>query len=215
MPRTKTSGVPPAEAEELRTQALLEIAAAVFLEQGYEAASTAEIAKRASASKQTFYARFPSKEKLFLAVIDYQTSKLPERFRLLFEQSRPVRLVLLDTARALLTIVLSPEHVALSRIIYMEARQFPEAARYLVERGPDRVVNHVADYLRAQDRAGFLRVQDPLLASTHFTGLVVGDLFHRALLGLNQHKSKKALERRVESSVDAFLKIYDVEPGAL
>ena len=209
MPRPKPTGILPAQAEQLRIHSLLDVAAEVFLEQGYEAASMAEIAKRASASKQTFYARFPTKKNLFLAVIDHRTSRLPERFRLLSEQSRPVRLVLLDMARALLSIVLSPENVALSRIVYMEARQFPEAARYLVERGPDRARDDVADYLRKQDRSGLLRVQDPLLASTFFAGLVVGDLFHRALLGMNQHKSKKALEHRAESSVDAFLTIYE------
>ena len=208
MPRPKPTGLPPAEAEQIRTHALLDVAAEVFLEQGYEAASTAEIAKRASASKQTFYTRFPTKEKLFLAVVDYRTSRLPERFAVLFEQSRPVRLVLLDTARALLSVILSPEHVAISRIIYMEARHFPEVARYLIERGPDRVRDSVATYLHKQSQLGLLQVDDPLLASTHFAGLVIGDLLHRALLGMNQIRSKKALESRAESSVDAFLKIY-------
>lgn len=210
MPRPKSNGLPPAQAQQLRTNMLLDVAADIFLEQGYEAASTADMAKRANASKQTFYTRFATKEKLFLAVIDYRTSKLPERFSFLFEQTSPVRLVLLDAARALLSVILSPEHIALSRIIYMEAPRIPEAARYLVERGPDRVRISIADYLSKQDRLKLIRVEDPLLASTHFTALVVGDLLHRALLGMNQHKTKKARETRVESSVDAFLKIYAV-----
>lgn len=208
MPRPKSTGLSPAQAEQLRTNALLDTAAQVFLEQGYEAASTAEIAKRAGASKQTFYARFPTKEKLFLAVINHRTSKLPEKFPLLFAQTCPVREVLSDIAHVLLHEILNPEHVALSRIVYMEAKRFPEAARYLVERGPDRAIVAVANYLSKQDQFGLLRVEDPLLASTQFSALVVGDLFHRALLGMNQHKSRKALDARVISSVNAFLKIY-------
>ena len=208
MPRPKPNGLPPAEAEQLRTDALLDRAAEVFLEQGYEATSTAQIAKHASISKQTLYARFQTKEKLFLAVIDHRTSKLPEQFSILFEQTRAVRPVLLDAARALLSVILSREHIDLSRIVYMEAPRIPEVARYLVERGPDRVKISIADYLSRQSRLRLLRVDDPLLASTNFTALVVGDLLHRALLGMNRHKTKKALEARVESSVDAFLKIY-------
>ena len=208
MPRPKPNGLPPAQAKQLRTDALLDKAAEVFLELGYEAASTAEIAKRASVSKQTLYAGFRTKRKLFLAVIDYRTSKLPKRFLVLFEQTHPIRAVLLDTARALLSVILSPDNVALSRIVYMEAPRIPEAARYLVERGPDRVGILIADYLSKQDSLKLIRVEDPILASTHFTALVIGDLLHRALLGINQYKTKKALETRVENSVDAFLKLY-------
>lgn len=208
MPRPKSTGLSPAQTEQSRINALLNTAAEVFLEQGYEAASTAEIARRAGASKQTFYARFPTKEKLFLAVINHRTSKLPERFPLLFEQTWPVRDGLSAIANVLLYEILSPEHVALSRIVYMEATRFPEAARYLVERGPDRVRFSVANYLRKQDELGLLQVEDPLLASTQFSALVVGDLFHRALLGVNQHKQRRALAARVASSVEAFLRIY-------
>ncbi len=67
MPRSKSAGLDPEEGEKLRTDRLLDLAAEVFLELGYEGTSTALIAERAHASKQTFYARFPSKEKLFLA----------------------------------------------------------------------------------------------------------------------------------------------------
>lgn len=116
--------------------------------------------------------------------------------------------MLSDIAHVLLYEILRPEHVALSRIIYMEATRFPEAARYLVERGPDRVRVAVANYLSKQDELGLIRVEDPLLASTQFFALVIGDLFHRALLGMNQHKSRKLLAARVASSFDAFIKIY-------
>jgi TetR/AcrR family transcriptional repressor of mexJK operon len=208
MPRPKSTGRPPAEEELLRTLALLEIAAQVFLEQGYEAASTTEIARRANASKQTFYMRYPTKEKLFLAVIDYRTTKLSEQFSLIFAKSDPVRHVLVETARTLLSAILSKEHIALLRIVYMEAPQFPEAAKLLAERGPDRGTSALAEYLSVQSRQGFLDLEDSLVAAQQFGGLVVGDLVHRALLGLINPKLKSLLQTRVETSVDAFLKIY-------
>lgn len=207
MPRPKPTGLPPAEEERLRTKELLEVAGQVFLEQGYQAASTAEIAKRANASKQTFYARFPSKEKLFLAVIDYRTTKLSDRFSVILRKNDPVRQVLVETARTLLTAILSPEHIALVRIVYMEAPQFPEAAEYFIERGPDRTISALADYFSSQTQLEAVHKQ-PLLAAQHFAGLVVGDLVHRALLGLKSTRLKSAWQTRVETSVDAFLKIY-------
>lgn len=208
MPRPKSTGLSPAEAGRIRVDHLLDIAAAIFLEQGYEGASTTEIAKRANASKQTFYTRFASKEKLFLAVIDHRTSKLPAQFELLFEKTLPIRQVLLETARALLTAILSPEHIALLRIVYMEAPHLPEAAKLLLERGPDRGTDALAQYLNAQTRLRTVKVENPLVAARHFVGLVVGDLVHRELLGFTQARPKKALQSRIETSVDAFLKIY-------
>ncbi len=192
----------------MHTGKLLDVASQVFLEQGYEAASTNEIAKRAKASKQTFYVRFQTKEQLFLAVIDYRTSKLSEQFSLLFSKSDPVRQVLVEVARTLLSVILSKEHIALLRLVYMEAPHFPNAAKLLVERGPDRGTDMLADYLKTQAKLGSLQATEPLLAAQQFSGLVVGDLVHRALLGFANPKLKNLLETRVETSVDAFLKIY-------
>ena len=47
MARPKSSGLPKAEEEQLRRKHLLDVAAEVFFEMGYDAASTAEIAARA------------------------------------------------------------------------------------------------------------------------------------------------------------------------
>lgn len=208
MPRSKPTGLLPAEAEHLRQDRLLDIAAEVFFERGYERASTAEMARRASASKQTFYTRFESKEKLFLAVIDHRTSKLPERFKLLFRGTEPIKHVLIKTAHALFSVILSVEHVQLLRIVYMEAPQLPEAARLLLERGPDQGLACLAEYLKLQPRSSGLCIEDGLLAAQQFSGIVVGDLVHRALLGPPFAHTSRTLKTRIQTSVDAFLKIH-------
>jgi AcrR family transcriptional regulator len=66
-------------AEERREQV---IAAAVheFAEQGYQAASTAAIARRAGISQPYIYALFPSKQDLFLAVHDRVVGRIHAAF---------------------------------------------------------------------------------------------------------------------------------------
>src|SRR5258708_16326718 len=59
-----------ARLDEERLTELLDVAAEVFISEGFSAASTNEIARRANSSKTTFYSRFPTKEHLFLAVIE-------------------------------------------------------------------------------------------------------------------------------------------------
>ncbi|HEX4578938.1 MAG TPA: helix-turn-helix domain-containing protein [Candidatus Dormibacteraeota bacterium] len=58
------------------------IAAAIreFAEQGYQAASTAAIARRAGISQPYIYALFPSKQDLFLAVHDHVMGRIQRGF---------------------------------------------------------------------------------------------------------------------------------------
>jgi TetR/AcrR family transcriptional repressor of mexJK operon len=208
MPRPKSSGLPKAEEEQLRLANLLDAATEVFFEVGYEGASTAEIAARAHCSKRELYSRFVSKEELFLAVIDYRTAKIADRLTVLFQQDRPIRELLLDIARELLRSLLSDEHSALMRLVYTRALQFPKAAQFMTQRGPDRGVAKLAAHLKQQASQGTLAIPDSQLAAQHFAGLLVGDLVHRAMLGQEVPSSQKQIEMRSEATVAAFLKIY-------
>ncbi|GHG58735.1 ScbR family autoregulator-binding transcription factor [Streptomyces griseocarneus] len=59
-------------------QSILEAAAVVFDERGYDAATITEILARAEVTKGALYFHFASKEELALAVIDAQMSTIPE-----------------------------------------------------------------------------------------------------------------------------------------
>jgi TetR/AcrR family transcriptional repressor of mexJK operon len=208
MPRPKSSGLPKAEEERIRLTQLLDAATEVFFEMGYEAASTADIAARAHSSKRALYSRFASKQELFMAVIDYRTAKIADRVTALFKEERPIRELLLDVARELLRSLLSREHTALMRLVYTQALQFPKAAQFLTERGPDRGIAKLAAHLRKHGAGGTLAIPDYQLAAQHFAGLLVGDLVHRAMLGQEVPSSQKQIEVRAEAAVNAFLTIY-------
>jgi AcrR family transcriptional regulator len=68
------------KAEDRREQ-VLEAAIKEFAEQGYHAASTAAIAKRAGISQPYIYALFPNKQELFLAAHDRVIGRIRTRFR--------------------------------------------------------------------------------------------------------------------------------------
>src|ERR1700728_2150317 len=63
------SGRPPRELAGQVEERILDAAARVFLERGFQGASVDEIAEAASAGKPTIYARFPNKQALFTAVV--------------------------------------------------------------------------------------------------------------------------------------------------
>lgn len=208
MPRPKSTGLPREEEEKLRVDALLDVAAEVFLASGLQGASTAEIARRARASKQTLYARFPSKEKLFLAVIERRMSRMTKLFGALLDERAPLRQVLLEVGHHFFEAVLGNENISLLRVIYMESPHFPQIGRAFVESGPERGIARFAAFLSGRMKAGILKKEDPQLAAEHFLSLIHGLSMQRALVGLPPPRSKKQLSARIEKSVDLFLAMY-------
>ena len=77
------SGRPPRELAGEVEERILDAAAKVFLERGFEGASVDEIADVARAGKPTIYARFPGKEALFAAVMARTCAKSPAPSRAL------------------------------------------------------------------------------------------------------------------------------------
>jgi AcrR family transcriptional regulator len=74
------SGRPPRELAGEVEERILDAAAEVFLERGFEGASVDEIADVARAGKPTIYARFPGKEALFTAVVERNVREITSSF---------------------------------------------------------------------------------------------------------------------------------------
>ncbi|WP_442886340.1 TetR/AcrR family transcriptional regulator [Edaphobacter sp. HDX4] len=151
------------------------------------------IAERAHASKQTFYARFPSKEKLFLAIIDRKLAEVFQRFQSLLQPEGPVREALLDFGRIALEVLLSPEHVALVRIVQMETNRFPEIGKSFYKSDPGRGLKQLAGYSREQSRRGTLAIEDPDAAGEHFLDLIAGGFLGEDVAARRRSTLKKAL----------------------
>jgi AcrR family transcriptional regulator len=78
-PGSAPAARPRFSADERREQVVL-AAIAEFAEQGYQAASTAAIARRAGISQPYIYALFPSKQDLFIAVHDEVIGRIRRAF---------------------------------------------------------------------------------------------------------------------------------------
>jgi len=80
---TPAAAAGPRQTAEDRREQVLKAAISEFAELGYQAASTAAIARRAGISQPYIYALFPNKQELFLAVHD----RVVSRIRATFEQA--------------------------------------------------------------------------------------------------------------------------------
>ena len=119
------------DALKLREQ-ILAVATELFLDQGYGSTSIEAVAARAGVSKRTFYDRFDDKAALFAAVVHRIIDNIrpPPHVPLLAGANLPD--ILRRLAGLILQAALSPQAIALHRLVTGESRRFPELA-YAVE----------------------------------------------------------------------------------
>jgi len=182
---------------------ILDVAESLFLGHGFGTTSIEAVAKRAGISKRTFYHRFPGKERLFEAVV-----------RRLIERWLPLDAGLVEapsladglrlTAEHLLKIALTPEALALHRIVIAEAQQFPELARMMHEIGSASGIERIAKQLEPRIKSGELRAIDPRFAAEEFILMVVTGPQRRAL-GLATPLTAVELSAWARDAVALFL----------
>jgi AcrR family transcriptional regulator len=191
-----------------RIAELLDVAAEVFIADGFAAASTNEMAGRANASKTTFYSRFPTKEDLFLAVIERRMTKIFEQVAKFPERST-VESTLRLFAANLLHIALSPEQISLIRMISMESGRYPELAKRFYENGPRRGEEALATYLAGQIKIGHLRKENPLMMARHLMSLITGSPVRWFVLGFDSEPiAERSLSKHINGVVSLFLRAY-------
>lgn len=124
-PRRKGGRPPRADAQKLQI-AILDAAEDIFLEHGFSSGAVDAIAAKAGTSKQTLYARFGTKEALFIAV---SNRLLAPRFDPISASDRPLRDALIQAAEQILTAILDPKLIRMHGIILAEASRFPQLAQ--------------------------------------------------------------------------------------
>jgi AcrR family transcriptional regulator len=197
-------GRPPLDAADRKR--ILDVTARVFLERGYERASTAEIARRAHTSKQTLYNLFPSKAALFVAVISAHTEDLFARHVEYIESGAPPQEALTDMGLHLLKLFSAPRFLALYRILVAEAPNFPDLARLLWDNCMIRGRELLAEYLRSR-RVGGPRYDR---SAAQFISFILGDFVINHMLNPDIELSDRAMQTRVREAVRDFLLLHPV-----
>jgi TetR/AcrR family transcriptional regulator, mexJK operon transcriptional repressor len=87
--------------------------------------------------------------------------------------------------------------------------RFPELAKVLYELGPKRAIGILAAMMEGLANRGLLRVDDPVVAASHFNWLVMSEALNRAMLLGDQAIPRPAeLRRHAEDGVRVFLAAY-------
>lgn len=194
--------------DEDRVAELLDVATEVFIEHGFEGASTNEIAKRANCSKTTLYCRFPTKEALFIAVLERRMEAIFKELDSALPNDAPLEQTLMEFSTRVLRIALSDEKICLQRVVSMEAERFPELAARYFALGPERGQERLSGYFREQIKRGRLIKEDPRLMAEHLISLITGGPVTWKVLGLHDNSGSKDHRKQLEAALKVFLRAY-------
>jgi TetR/AcrR family transcriptional regulator of autoinduction and epiphytic fitness len=199
--------------DEQRVAVLLDAATEVFLEHGFEGASTNDIARRANCSKTTLYSRFATKQDLFIAVLERRTEAIFKQVFMALPADGPIEDALIEFGSRVLRITLSDKQIRLQRVISMEAERFPELSQRFFELGPTRGYEELSRYLNEQIKREYLVKEDPRLMAEHLIGLITSGPVHWTVLGVSNNLSAKDRSKRLHAAVRTFLRAYSTEHG--
>jgi len=191
-----------------KRQQIMEGARRVFLHDGFDGASVGDIVRAAGVSKGTLYAYFPSKEKLFEALIIEDRLKQAEALFTLDENEPDVVRVLRRLGMSFLDMLLSRDHLDFLRIVVGASTKFPQLGKVYFEAGPCNGANRLASYLRRLTEEGILFVEDPQLAARQFLDLCKTGIHLRMMLGDRTAPAPKEIEHNLDSAIKVFLAAY-------
>ena len=193
---------------ETRRQAILDAAAEVFQETGFERTTMAAICERLGYSKATLYNYFASKEELFSAVVFEATeAEFQATLESLDATVTDMTEALQKFGRGLLTLLYSPQVQAVRRLVVAEAGR-SDLGKKCYELGPVRNEAATAVFLQQAMDAGQLRQADARIAALHLRGLLEAEWLDRFLFQTLEPVSAEEISATVGRAVAAFMAAY-------
>lgn len=167
--------------KDARPQELLDAAMTLFVEKGFAATRTDEVALRAGVSKGTLYLYFPSKEDLLKAVIAQQLSeRIAEGAAMAAVHSGSIATLLRTMLADWWTQLYDSPAAGVFKLVITEVRNFPEIAEYYQREVVARAHEVLGGLLREGMARGELRAV-PVDAAVHSL------LFPLIMLCLHKH----------------------------
>ena len=188
---------------------ILQAAMGLFVERGFAATTTLEIATRARVSKRELYALVGNKDEMLALCIARRGNRmrLPEGFPEPTDRTS-LEAALRKYGATLLCEITEPAVLETFRLGIAEAKRSPAIARTLSERGRE-PARSALEALLTSARAAKLLADGNMDEMLHdFGALLWGNTMVWILLGLEKAPGPKEIERRAERAARRFLELY-------
>jgi TetR/AcrR family transcriptional regulator, mexJK operon transcriptional repressor len=192
----------------LLRERILKVATDLFLDEGYGSTSIESVAVRAGISKRTFYDRFEDKAALFAAVVHRIIEQIRPPATVPLLAGASVAEILQRLAGLILTAALSPQALALHRLVTGESSRFPELAYAVESEGrQSEATDLIAGLLAREQRHAKIGTADQRFAADQFIYMVV-TLPQRRALGFGTPMTAAELDAWTHKVVILFLEGY-------
>jgi AcrR family transcriptional regulator len=192
-----------------REEEILQAAFDVFTEKGFHGARMLDVASRARASKTTLYARYPSKEALFEALMAWSTRQGTDALDAIAADATLDPLAALHRfAAQLLALMLQPKKLALFRIAVAEGDRLSAVGRTYSAFTRDHGVECVRAIVARLLKQRLIEIDDRAEFGHSFIGLLQGELFTRALLGTIPSPHREEIDRHARRAVTRLMRAY-------
>ena len=203
-PPTRAGRPSRADAARLRDR-ILAAATELFMAEGYGSTSIEAVAARARVSKRTFYDRFEDKAQLFSAVVHRIIDEIRPPPEVPLIEGATLRHVLRRLAGFILRAALSPQAIALHRLVNAEAVRFPELVAAVIRDGGAREgISLISELLARQMPEAGLSDEQRAFAAQQFIYMVV-TLPQRRAMGFGSPMKPAELDAWADQVVTLFL----------
>lgn len=184
-----------------RYKKILNAAAKIFTEQGYDNANINEIVKISGGSLGTVYKYFGNKLGLFEAFFKHTTQEVFSQFYAEDFWSDDLTASLTRFAQALQKLMLMPDALVIYKLVLTDnSGDRAEIQRIFLENGPNIINSYLSNFLQEQIDKGNIRQINPKIASYQFVDMLKGPIYFHALFGaeIDQQTCKETLEQAIE-----------------
>ena len=202
-PPRRAGGRPTAKAAAKLETTILDAATAAFLAEGYAATTIEAIARTSGIGKRTLYARWSGKPALFRAVVERLMARWLSTAEDWVEDAN-LETALNEAAGRILAVALTPEAVALHRLLIAESARFPELPLMMRQAGANAGTVRIAALLDRSIARQDLPARDTTLAAEQFMHLVLAGPQRRAL-GLGRPLDDQQTQMWGQAAVALFL----------
>jgi AcrR family transcriptional regulator len=199
--------------EEKRRE-IVEVAAQLFEELGYDRTSMSLISERVGGSKATLYGYFKSKEEILYAVLDYDVTEQADQLMNEFLSGKSLREGLILLGSAYVTRLLSPRPISNIKMVAAQPEDSTIGKLFY-----DNVLLPAWKRLAARFEMlmdeGVLKRADPWIAAMHWKGLCEWDMFEKRLLGAIREGDPEEIRTAAIHAADVFLQVYGADDAAV
>lgn len=203
----KTVYCTPASRRDERKRAIIAAAETLFLEQGYDDTSLAEVVKRSGGSLATLYEMFGNKKGLLRAIAEQWRDEAQHCPFSDDDSAMPPSAALANFARRKFEIMKSPRTIALARMIITESFRDRDFAVRMYQEVHLPTINQLANLFALWTKGGLANFPDPIAAARLFNAMIFADTHFKTLVGIDEGDMER---KQLEWSIHLFCETFEV-----